>query len=200
MQNEPNLPDDQMNVTSLITMNYEQRTMNNGLKNKANSNPIKPNFKKTKMNVTSILTVGYENKPPIRAPKKQSQISKRQKTMQPSLPQRIMRNTAISVSEKTNPIKPNPPLGNMNFPTPKTIVVNMEFLLNNNRFSAKNAVSITSNQGEQSDPGVNKSLSFAWQLVREHTDSSIKSLPKIAENTLSVKKRHTRRKTKSKFD
>ncbi|MBW8039311.1 MAG: hypothetical protein FVQ85_04860 [Planctomycetes bacterium] len=45
-----------------------------------------------------------------------------------------------------------------------------------------------------------KSISCAWQLVREHTDSSIKSLPKIAENTLSVKKRHTRRKTKSKFD
>jgi hypothetical protein len=67
----------------------------------------KAKFKKAKMNVTSIITKGYENKPPIRAPKKQSQISKRQKPMQTSLPQRIMKKTAISASEKTKPNKPN---------------------------------------------------------------------------------------------
>ncbi len=55
------------------------------------------------MNVTSILTVGYENKTPIRAPKKQSQISKRQKPIQPPLPQRIMKKTALSGPDKTNP-------------------------------------------------------------------------------------------------
>jgi hypothetical protein len=50
--------------------------------------------------------VGYENKTPIRAPKKQSQTSKRQKTMQPPLPQRIMKKTAPLGSGKTNPNKP----------------------------------------------------------------------------------------------
>jgi hypothetical protein len=51
--------------------------------------------------------VGYENKSPIRAPKKQSQTSKRQKTMQTSLPQGIMKKTALSASDKTKPNKPN---------------------------------------------------------------------------------------------
>jgi len=40
MQNKPNLLDAQMNVSSSITMNYEQKTMNYANKNKANSNPI----------------------------------------------------------------------------------------------------------------------------------------------------------------
>jgi hypothetical protein len=59
------------------------------------------------MNVTSIITVDYENKPPIRAPKKQSQTSKRQKPMQTSLPKGIMKNTALSGPGKTNPNKAN---------------------------------------------------------------------------------------------
>jgi hypothetical protein len=42
MQNKPNLLDAQMNVSSAITMNYEQLTMNYANKNKPNSNPIKP--------------------------------------------------------------------------------------------------------------------------------------------------------------
>ena len=45
MQNKPNLLNAQMNVNTVITMNYEQITMNNANKNKPNSNPIKPNFK-----------------------------------------------------------------------------------------------------------------------------------------------------------
>jgi hypothetical protein len=36
MQNKPNLRKSQMNVSAVITMYYEQRTMNNELKNKAN--------------------------------------------------------------------------------------------------------------------------------------------------------------------
>jgi hypothetical protein len=48
MQNKPNFLDDQMNVSSYITMNYEQRSMNYEVKNKANSKPIQtqyePNF------------------------------------------------------------------------------------------------------------------------------------------------------------
>ncbi len=59
------------------------------------------------MNVTSIITVGYENKSPIWAPKKQSQISKRQKPMQTSLPKGIMKNTALSASKKQTQNKPN---------------------------------------------------------------------------------------------
>jgi len=39
MQNKPNLLDAQMNVSYCFTMNYEQITMNNANKNKANSNP-----------------------------------------------------------------------------------------------------------------------------------------------------------------
>jgi len=45
MQNKPNLLNAQMNITSVNTMNYELRTMNYFMQNKANSNPIKPNFK-----------------------------------------------------------------------------------------------------------------------------------------------------------
>jgi len=59
------------------------------------------------MNVTSYITKDYENKPPIMAPKKQSQISKRQKSMQTSLPKGIMKKTAFSGSGKTKPNKPN---------------------------------------------------------------------------------------------
>ncbi len=44
-------------------MNYEQITMNNANKNKANSNPIKPNFRKTKMNLNFYPTKDYKNEP-----------------------------------------------------------------------------------------------------------------------------------------
>jgi hypothetical protein len=76
-------------------------------KKQSQTNPNKAKLKKAEMNVTSIITVGYENKPPIPAPKKQSQISKRQKPMQTSLPKGIMKNTALSASGKTNPNKAN---------------------------------------------------------------------------------------------
>ena len=57
------------------------------------------------MNATVYYTKAYENKPPIMAQKKQSQFSKRQKTMQTSLLQRIMKKTVLSGSDKTNPNK-----------------------------------------------------------------------------------------------
>jgi hypothetical protein len=59
------------------------------------------------MNVTSYITVDYENKSPIWVPKKRTQFPKRQKTIQTSLLQRIMKKTALSASDKTNPIKAN---------------------------------------------------------------------------------------------
>jgi hypothetical protein len=40
MQNKPNFPDAQMNVSAVITMNYEQLTMNNEPKKQTQSNPI----------------------------------------------------------------------------------------------------------------------------------------------------------------
>jgi hypothetical protein len=40
MQNKPNFLDDQISVTSFITTNYEQRTMNYDIKNKPKTNPI----------------------------------------------------------------------------------------------------------------------------------------------------------------
>jgi len=48
LQNEPNFPDALMNVTNLLTTNYEQLTMNYVQKNKPNTNPIKPNTKPIK--------------------------------------------------------------------------------------------------------------------------------------------------------
>jgi len=74
---------------------------------KPNQTQNEPKLKKAKMNVTTAITKGYENKPPIRAPKKQIQTSKRQKPMQTSLPKGIMKKTAFSGTGKTNPIKPN---------------------------------------------------------------------------------------------
>ena len=44
MRNKPNFRKTQMNLTSFLTTNYEQRTMNYEVKNKPNSNPIKPNL------------------------------------------------------------------------------------------------------------------------------------------------------------
>ena len=53
-----------MNLTSFLTMNYEQRTMNYEPKNKPNSNPIKaktnPISEMAKMNVNSCFTMYYE--------------------------------------------------------------------------------------------------------------------------------------------
>ena len=45
MQNKPNLPKAQMNLSTVLTKNYEQITMNNELKNKPNTKPIKANTK-----------------------------------------------------------------------------------------------------------------------------------------------------------
>jgi hypothetical protein len=45
MQNKPNFLGDQMNVSSFITTNYEQRTMNYEIKNKPKTNPIQSQYK-----------------------------------------------------------------------------------------------------------------------------------------------------------
>jgi len=45
LTNKANFRKSQMNVNTVITMNYEQRTMNYEIKNKANSNPIQSQTK-----------------------------------------------------------------------------------------------------------------------------------------------------------
>ena len=69
MQNKPNFPDDQMNVTKVMKKHYEKKdtwssgkNKPNSKPNKPNTNPIKPNFRKPKMNINKVLTKDYENK------------------------------------------------------------------------------------------------------------------------------------------
>jgi hypothetical protein len=80
MQNKPNLPAPQMNVSSFITKDYE----NERLRRTGKTNPIQSQYKaktnpipeRPKMNLNFYSTKDYENTPP-------------------------------SGSNKTNPIKPN---------------------------------------------------------------------------------------------
>ncbi len=62
MQNKPNFRKAQMNVSSLITTDYENKWQQRVRKNKPNSNPIKPNFQKAKMNANLTLTKDYRKK------------------------------------------------------------------------------------------------------------------------------------------
>jgi len=51
-----------MNVTKVLTKDYENMTLGERGKNKANSKPNKPNFPDDQMNVSGIITKDYENK------------------------------------------------------------------------------------------------------------------------------------------
>jgi len=62
MQNKPNFRKAQMNVTSLITMNYKKTNLALSEVEWANSNPIKPNLKRAQMNITSLITKDYIKK------------------------------------------------------------------------------------------------------------------------------------------
>ena len=59
MQNKPNFPDTQMNLSSFPQNAYENFIPLAGYKNKPNSNPIKPNFQNAKMNINLALTKDY---------------------------------------------------------------------------------------------------------------------------------------------
>ncbi|MHC4500978.1 MAG: hypothetical protein ACYS83_05025 [Planctomycetota bacterium] len=61
MQNKANLPDDQMNVTTFLTKEYENKIAFGLRKNKANTNPNKANLLDAQMNVSTIITKEYEN-------------------------------------------------------------------------------------------------------------------------------------------
>jgi len=77
MQNKPNLPDAQMNVTSVLTKDYENKSNWKLGENKANTKPIKPNTnpipEKPKMKLSFFSTKDYENKLYPRTPGKQTQ-------------------------------------------------------------------------------------------------------------------------------
>ena len=59
MQNEPNFQKSQVNVTSLITVAYENKSNWTLGENEPNTNPIKANFRKARMNVNSLITKDY---------------------------------------------------------------------------------------------------------------------------------------------
>ncbi len=62
MQNKPNLVDAQMNVSSILTTDYENIANWTLGENKPNSNPIKPNLQKAKMNVNLYVIEDYRKK------------------------------------------------------------------------------------------------------------------------------------------
>ena len=79
MQNKANFQNDKMNVSTVISTNYKQKTINYANKNKAKTKPIKPNLLEIPMNVSSVKSVAYKNEPPFLAQKSQSQFSKQPK-------------------------------------------------------------------------------------------------------------------------
>jgi len=66
MQNKANFLDAQMNVTSLITVDYENIANSKLRENKPNTNPIrtqnKPNLPEGKIDAKSVITKDYEEK------------------------------------------------------------------------------------------------------------------------------------------
>jgi hypothetical protein len=62
MQNKANLLDAQMNLTFLITVDYENIANWKLGENKANTKPIKANLLDAQMNVSSFITKEYKNK------------------------------------------------------------------------------------------------------------------------------------------
>jgi len=62
MQNKPNLLDAQMNVSSILTTDYENKSDRTLGENKPNSNPNKPNLRKAKMNVNLYVIEDYRKK------------------------------------------------------------------------------------------------------------------------------------------
>jgi hypothetical protein len=59
MQNKAK--DDQMNVTKVLTKEYENKTLGGSGKNKANSKPNKANLPDAQMNVNKVISRDYEN-------------------------------------------------------------------------------------------------------------------------------------------
>jgi len=62
MQNEPNFRKSQMNLTSLITVDYENKSNWTLGENEPNTNPIKPNLPEGKIDAKCVVTKDYEEK------------------------------------------------------------------------------------------------------------------------------------------
>ena len=62
MQNKPNFPDPQINVSTYLQTAYENNSNWTLGQNKPNSNPIKPNCRKAQMNVNLSFTKDYRKK------------------------------------------------------------------------------------------------------------------------------------------
>ena len=73
MQNKPNFPDGQINLSANITRDYENKSNPTLGENKPNSKPIQtqtnPISETPKINISSIVTKYYENIYPCAAPK-----------------------------------------------------------------------------------------------------------------------------------
>ena len=60
MQNKANFRKSQMNVTKVLTKDYEKKKLGEHGKNEPKTNPIKPNLLNAQMNVNKVLTRDYE--------------------------------------------------------------------------------------------------------------------------------------------
>jgi len=79
MQNKPNFLDAQMNVSFILTTNYENISDWSLGQNKPNSNPIKPNLPKCKIDAKCVFTKDYKNFIPLAGQKNKPNFVKGQK-------------------------------------------------------------------------------------------------------------------------
>ena len=107
MQNKPNFKDVQMNVRSLITMNYKYFIPLAGYKNKPNSNPIKPNFQNAKMNVNLTFTKDYRKNNDFVVRINKPNFVKGPKLAQTHFSQRIMKMSHPQAPKKQTQNKAN---------------------------------------------------------------------------------------------
>jgi len=110
MQNKPNLRKTQMNVNSLITMNYKKTNLALSEVEWANSNPIKPNLRKAKMDVNLYFIEDYRKKDDFLVRINKPNLVRRRRISKMSVNLYIIEdyeNETALRPKKTNPIKPN---------------------------------------------------------------------------------------------
>jgi len=107
MQNKPNFQKSQMNVNSLITMDYENISDWTLGQNKPNSNPIKANLQKAQMNVNSLITKDYRKKDDFAVRINKPNFVKGPKLTQTLFHKRIMKIKPPSGPKKQSQFKPN---------------------------------------------------------------------------------------------
>jgi len=70
MQNKPNLPDTEVNVSKAHTEDYENKCLRRNRKNKANTNPIQSQFKAKTNPIKPNFKRGSRSPNPAEGPKK----------------------------------------------------------------------------------------------------------------------------------